>query len=222
MKNWLIILLILLTPFIAFSQSGEKERYDPTAYDAQYESGELYAFVESYKVTVYSYSYVDGEGKTEINEYTEYYLTISNEEAREKDSTLAYSHIVHSIYLLHPVQEVYNTFFSKSFERWHYLYQKSFGPHVLDTDFLPLLIYPTWKVLPHVIKHVLRAFGVGDPDLLLISYGIETGTVKILFHPETSRDKGYYEKKLKVLLDYFSNTDYNIVIPLENPVHKDL
>jgi hypothetical protein len=60
-----------------------------------------------------------------------------------------------------------------------------------------------WDRIPLILKHIMKALAPAGNEYVLIEYRPVTGTVTIMYHPSLSANKDFYEKKFKMLTEYF-------------------
>ena len=130
----------------------------------------------------------------------EYYLYYGNQETLDTEKTLNSQHVFSCLYLIHPGPEV-----KMPFEAPHRWYVGIRVSRRLSPPTVPLFDQAIWNGVPGEVKSVLGAFGVDDPELLLIWYDRHTGSVQVFFHPRYDEDQDYYRNKLEIISDYLSH-----------------
>jgi hypothetical protein len=79
----------------------------------------------------------------------------------------------------------------------------------------PLLEQRVWRAIPAPVQRVLDALGVDDPDLVVISCRLNTGSVYIYFNTAYVQDLGFYQRKLALLKRYVKTHDMETGLRLE-------
>lgn len=137
--------------------------------------------------------------------HDEYYLYYGNKETLDREKTLSGKRIFSCFYLIHPGLDVEMPF--EAPHRWYIRIRirghRSPEPRALFDKEI-------WTLIPEKVKQVLDAFGVENPDLLLIWCDTLTGTIQVFFHPRYNEDHGYYLKMLDIINTYFSEPKVSI------------
>jgi len=137
--------------------------------------------------------------------HNEYYLYYGNQETLEREKTLSEKRLFSCFYLIHPGPDVEMPF--EAPHRWYIRIRlrghRSPEPRALFDKEI-------WTLIPQKVKYVLDAFGVENPDLLLIWCDTFTGTIQVFFHPRYDEDQGYYLKMLDIVNTYFSESKISI------------
>jgi hypothetical protein len=146
-----------------------------------------------------------------------YCLYIGNEETNRIDQETAMVHAQQSVRLLHPVPEAAARMSPPSPHRWYAIYQDG----AARTTTTALLQENTWNGVPAPLRHALAALGVDDPDLLLISGQLLSGSISVYYAPSHDKDRAFYEEKLRKLLKYMEGNDLQKDLPIQNVIHID-
>jgi len=131
-----------------------------------------------------------------------YCLYVGSEAAYERDmSSLGETG---SLWLVHPASRA----------RW---YASCSSPGGCGGIFglKPLLEEAVWHAIPAPVQHVLDAVGVDDPDLVLISYRVSSGSVYVYFNTRHDHDEEFYLGKLSMLRRYIRTTNMEMAVPLD-------
>jgi hypothetical protein len=131
---------------------------------------------------------------------SEYYLYYGNRETLEEERTRNAEHVFSCLYLLHPDPQV-----SVPFPAPHRWYAGTRRARYLSPETRALFDEDVWQAIPEEIKAVLEAFGIDDPDLLLIWYDTHTRSVQVFFHPRYNEDRGFYLRQLDIVRQYFAH-----------------
>ena len=146
-----------------------------------------------------------------------YCLYLGDEATDRVDQESARAHIQQNVRLLHPVPEAAARMTPPAPHRWYAICQNG----AADAVTAPLLLERTWKGVPAALRHILAALGVDDPDLLLISGQLVSGSISVYYAPCHDRDRGFYEEKLQTLLRYMEANDLRTDLPLRNVVRSE-
>ena len=77
-----------------------------------------------------------------------------------------------------------------------------------------LLQAETWRQVPAAAQHVLDALGVDDPDLVLVSCRLDSGSLYVYFAAWRQADLAFFQQKLALLRAYIRGHDMDRVVPL--------
>jgi hypothetical protein len=146
-----------------------------------------------------------------------YCLYFGDEQARLADDDPVTARATRTLMLLHPVPEVAQRMQPAAPHRWFVIARGGSG----TTPPAALLVDAVWKRVPTAVRHVLAALGLDDPDLILISCRLDTGTISVFYHPRFDRDRALYECRLDALKRYLRVHAWSGDLPLGNLVHRD-
>jgi hypothetical protein len=130
----------------------------------------------------------------------EYYLYYGSQETLDTEKKLNAEHVFSCFYLLHPGPEVTMPFAAP--HRWYIGTRLS---RRLSPPNRALFDEEIWQQIPGEVKSVLNAFGIDNPDLLLVWYDRHTGSIQVFFHPRYDEDQDFYRRKLGIITEYSSH-----------------
>ena len=149
-------------------------------------------------------TFVDGR---EVPAKAIYCLYLGTDETRALDLV---DDGLSNISLVHPVPAVAARIKEKAPNRWYASYVDETAG-VVRTGLAPLFSDTVWRTIPAPLLHIVAAFGLNDPDLILISENLQSGGVSIYFDPSHDSDKAYYMAKLGLLSAYLEAHDIEVL-----------
>jgi hypothetical protein len=141
-------------------------------------------------------------GSRSAPERASYCLYIGSETARRVDVLSAGT--TGNLWLVRPVQE----------KRWYVACTGVEGCGGVGGLQL-LLEERVWRAIPASVQRVLDALGVDDPDLVVVSFRLNTGSKYIYFNAAHAHDLGFYQQKLALLKQYVRTHDMEAGVLLE-------
>jgi hypothetical protein len=146
-----------------------------------------------------------------------YCLYLGDEGTERIDQETGRARAQQTVRLLHPVPEAAARMVPPAPHRWYAICQNG----AAGATTVPLLQERTWNAVPAALRHVLAALGVDDPELLLVSGQLVSGSISVYYAPRHDRDRAFYEEKLRVLLRYMEVNDLGTDLPLKNVVRSE-
>jgi hypothetical protein len=140
------------------------------------------------------------EGRAVERFRSEYYLYYGNQETLEAERARNAEHVFSCLYLLHPDGQA-----AVPFEAPHRWYVGTRRARFLSPETRALFDEDVWRAIPAEVKEVLDAFGLDDPELLMVWYDTHTRSVQVFFHPRYNENQDYYLKKLGIVTEYFAH-----------------
>jgi hypothetical protein len=157
---------------------------------------------------------VSGTTSVDVN----YCLYLGDEDTDRIDEESGRAHSQQNLMLLHPVPEIAARMNPQPPHRW---YAKCLNGSLRSDTSTPLLVESTWKEIPTYVRHILVALGIDDPDLILVSFQVLSGSISVYYNPRYQRDRAFYERKLNILQDYMKSHDIQKDLPLSAVIHMD-
>ena len=184
-----IAVLVSLTPIFAQENSGY--------------------YFEVLTTQIKTITFEDGEQQTSMRD--EYFIYYGNEESREEDERLARMGMMAFSMLIHPVPSVAKNMQFQAPKRWYVNFMDS---RLRINTLVSLADKNAWDTAPQIVKHILKALSVNDPNLMIINYRTYTHSISILYHPKFDENRTFYEMKLRRINRYFNNLkDFNKEMP---------
>jgi len=129
----------------------------------------------------------------------EYYLYYGNRKTQQTEKMRSQVRIFYSLFLTHRTFDSQNSV--EAPHSWYIQYRRS---RHLTPQAQALYDEEIWSRIPDTIKNTIEAFGADDPDLLLVTYDIHTGSIKVFFHPRYKYNREFYEQKVKIVSENFT------------------
>lgn len=146
-----------------------------------------------------------------------YCIYFGDAKTAEIDETTGKLREQRALMLVHPVAEGMAWLHPAAPHRWYVVLRGG----ARAAPVARLLLPEVWPEVPAPARHALAALGVDDPDLILISFQLVSGSMSVYYHPRFDRDREFYEARLLILQRYAEMHDLCQDLPLGNVVHLD-
>ncbi len=146
-----------------------------------------------------------------------YCLYFGDERTAAIDEETGRARAQRTLMLVHPVVEAVPWTQPAAPDRWYLVLRGGFG----GAPVCRLLVEEAWRNVPAPARHVLAALGLDDPDLLLVSWQLVSGSMSVYYHPRFDRDLEFYRGRLAAMERYIATHDLGEELPLGNVVHLD-